>query len=183
MKNLIENEFKITSILVKGYYANYLTASLVEQFKNKQVLIWQDKNLYHSCKRIQLCFGVDLIFLLEDMVDEFDVLIIDKFRDNINPQETSNFIKTISQMEKMKNKQFIFMFSTISENKDVQICDYKNLKDVILNYSDHIYSFYRVDKCDIIGNTYQLQNIETEETFLLKEKAIGSRTILEEVNE
>ena len=108
MENLINNEFKITSILVNGYYTNYLTASLIEQFKNRQVMLWQDKNLYHSCKRFQLLFGHDLIFLLDEFADEFDVLIIDKFRDRVSPQETINFIKTVAQNEKMKNKQFIF---------------------------------------------------------------------------
>ena len=181
MKNLIDNEFKITSILVKGYYVNYLTASLVEQFKEKKVLLWQDKNLYHSCKRLQLLFGHDLIFLLEEFADEFDVLIIDKFRDNISSQDTINFIKTVSKMEKMKDKQFIFLISATTDN-DITIFDLQNLKDVVLECSDNIYTFNRVKK-SLFENKYQLKNIETDKELLLKEIKIGANILLEEACE
>ena len=183
MENLIKNEFNITSILVNGFYTNYLTASLIEQFKNKQVMLWQDKNLYHSCKRFQLLFGHDLIFLLEDFADEFDVLIIDKFRDKINPQGTINFIQTVAKMDKMKDKQFILLFSRVTRNDNAQISDFENLKDAILEYSDNIYTFYRSSKFCVYGNKYLLQNIETKETSLLGEKTIGSKTILEKIDE
>ena len=93
MNKIIDHEFKITSILGKGYRVDYLTATLIEQFKNKQVLLFQDKNLYHSCKRLQLFFGIDLINQIEYFADEFDVLIIDKIKDYVNPQETINLIK------------------------------------------------------------------------------------------
>ena len=183
MENLIENQFKITSILVNGYYTNYLTASLIEQFKNKKVMLWQDKNLYHSCKRFQLLFGHDLIFLLKDFADEFDVLIIDKFRDRVSSQETINFIKTVAQMNKMKDKQFIFLFSRVTTSKNTQISDFENLKDAILEYSDNIYTFYRSSKLCVYGSKYQLQNIKTKEAFLLEEKFVGSKTLLEKIYE
>lgn len=183
MENLIKNEFKITSILVNGFYTDYLTASLIEQFKNKRVMLWQDKNLYHSCKRFQLLFGHDLIFLLEHFADEFDVLIVDKIRDKINPEGTINFIKAVTQMDKMKDKQFIFLFSRVSRKDNAQISDFENLKDVILEYSDNIYTFYRTSKFCVYGSKYLLQNIETKETFLLGEKTIGSKTVLEKIYE
>lgn len=183
MKKIIDDEFKITSILARGYYVNYLTASLVEQFKEKQVLLWQDKNYYHSCKRLELGFGHDLVALLDEFADEFDVLIIDKFRDNINSQDTIKFIKTVSQMEKMKNKQFIFIFSAPTENKDIHISDYVNLRDVILENSDYIYTFIRSNRSCLLDHRYQLQNFETEDSLTLMEKTNGAKTLLEIINE
>lgn len=183
MEKIIDNEFKITSILARGYYTNYLTASIVEQFKNKEVLLWQDKNYYHSCKRLQLCFGHDLIELLKEFSDEFEVLIIDRFREGINVQDTINFIKTISKMEKMKNKQFIFIFSALTNNAGIYINDFENLKDVILEHSDRLYSLQRYERSIVFENRYDLRNLDTDEVLCLRETRKGSGTMLDIIEE
>ena len=72
---IIDNNFKITSILVRGFYTSYLTASLIEQFKDKNVLLLQDWKCYHSCKRFELVFGLDLNLLIEDLIFEFQKVL------------------------------------------------------------------------------------------------------------
>ena len=105
MTHIIDGNSRIVSILVSGAYVDLLTGSLVEQFKEKQVMLWQDKNLYQSCKRFQLGFGLDLNVLLEEFIDEFDVLIIDKLRDSVNAEDKINFIRKTTKDERYKNKQ------------------------------------------------------------------------------
>ena len=111
MVKLINDNFKITTILSKGIQTDYLTASLLEQFEEKEVLLWQDKNMYFPCKRIQLSFGVHLLELLKQHIEEFNVLIINKFKDNVSNQDIKTFIESISTMEEMKDKQVIIFVS------------------------------------------------------------------------
>ncbi|MBQ9795970.1 MAG: hypothetical protein IJW36_03335 [Clostridia bacterium] len=183
MKNLINNEFKITSILGKGYHIDSLTASLVDQFKNKNVLLFQDKNLYHSCKRLQLCFGIDLINQIDYFADEFDVLIIDKIKDYVNAHETINLFENISQSEKLKDKQFIFIFTSKTDKYNIDIKDFPNLGNAILRYSDNIYALRQTEHDFIKGRVYKLENIQTQETHFLSERPNGVKIIMEEANE
>lgn len=155
-----------------------MTATLVEQFKDKQVLLWQDKNLYHSCKRMQLGFGVDLISLLEDCIDEFDVLIINRFRDHVNPTETRAFIKKITEMEICKNKQFIFLFSVLKDSYDIKINDFIELGDTILDCSNNIYVLSKIDGCSILETLYNLKNLEDNSIVYLNEHKSGTKTTL-----
>lgn len=181
MKDLINNEFKIVSILGKGYKVDYLTATLIEQFKDKNLLLLQDKNLYHSCKRLQLCFGMDLIEQINYYADEFDVLIIDKIKDYVNSQDTIKFIEAISQMDKLNGKQFIFIFTSNTNSYSVNINDFINLKDTILKYSNEVYVLQRTEPEYITDGKYKFENILTQEIRFLKEKANSVRIMLEDV--
>lgn len=183
MKEIINNEFKITSIMGKGFHIDYLVASMVKQFKDKNVLLFQDKNLYHACKRLQLCFGVDLINQIDYFADEFDVLIVDRIKDYVNPQETINLIKSISQSDKMKDKQFIFIFTSKTDKYNISIKDFPNLENVILEYSDNIYTLKQTQHDFIKGHVYKLENMKTQETHFLTARPNGVEIILEEANE
>lgn len=184
MKEKIINEnFKITSILARGYYTEYLTASLINQFKNKNVLLWQDMNFYRSCKRFQLSYGVNLTTLLKEFIEEFDVLIIDKLRDGTNVAETIEFMEQISKMEQMKNKQVIIIFSARSVEDMIELEEFPNLKYTIKKYSDDIYRFKRLDKSSVYDPQYKLYNLKTHDLIYLKEVSKGINTSLERINE
>lgn len=183
MNKIISNDFKITSIVARGYYIKYLIASLVKQFQGKNVLLWQDMDIYHSCKRLQLSYGVDLIGLLDEFIDDFDVLIVDKLRDSVNVAETITFLEQISKMEQMKNKQVIIIFSACVGRYEINIEDLHNLKYTIKTYSDNIYCFNRVAKDLLHDNKYQLQDLKTGEISYYKEKLNKINTSLEKIDE
>lgn len=181
-EKIINEDFRLTSILARGYYINYLIASLVQQFKDKNVLLWQDRDLYHSCKRIQLRYGVDLIALLEEFIDEFDVLIIDRFRDNTNVAESIDFIDRISQINKMRNKKVVIIFSVHTSKDLINIDDFYNLKYTIKTRSNNIYTFNRLDKGYGCDSKYQLQDLNSNQVVFLKETHKGINTGLEKIS-
>lgn len=143
MYKIIEKDFKMTSIISKGAkQIDELTASLVKQFENKNILLWQDKNLYFPCKRLEMCFGVELVELLNWHIDDFDLLIINKFKDYVNHQDTVEFIEYLSKVIEREEKQVVIFFSAKTKENcnNVELEDFKNLKNVIEKYSDRIYN-------------------------------------------
>ena len=171
MIKLINDNFKITTILSKGIQTDYLTASLLEQFEEKDVLLWQDKNMYFPCKRIQLSFGVDLLELLKQHIEEFNVLIINKFKYNVSSQDIKTFIESISAMEEMKDKQVIIFVSTNANDIELKHCF--NLESTIKNYSDQVLTLNKTKPQE-----YILQNLINGEIIKLKEQLNGYRTQL-----
>ncbi len=177
MNKLINDNFKITTILSNGLQNDYLTLSLIEQFKEKDILLWQDKNLYFPCKRLQLSFGVDLLELLKQHIEEFNVLIISKLQDSTSGQEIINFIQNIATMEEMQNKQVIIICSANSGKSNLKLTDFKNLNNVISTCSDNIYSLTKVESEHI----YKLENLTSNQISNLSESITRHRMILKKV--
>lgn len=144
MNEIIDTNFKITSILGKPSYNDYIISKLISQFKEKDVLLWQDKNLYFSTKRLQLCFGTNLISQLKWMIDDFEVLIISNFKDNV-PCGIDDFLEYISSAPEMQNKQVILLFACTGVDRfyEVDLTDFPQTRNCIEKLSNNIYSFAR----------------------------------------
>lgn len=178
MIKLINDNFKITSILSRAIPADYLTASLIEQFKHKDILLWQDKNLYFPCKRLQLSYGVDLLKLLKHHIDDFNLLIINHFKDSVGSREIIDFIDTISTMKEMKDKQVILFLSADIDNPNLS--DYINLQNVINADSDYIYRLTKHKIYKSQENLYTLEDLRNDNYIHLKETMIKHKIALYE---
>lgn len=176
MSQIINYDFKITSILARAIPADYLTASLIEQFKHKDILLWQDKNLYFPCKRLQLSYGVDLLKLLKHHIDDFNLLIINHFKDSVGSRDVIDFIDTISTMKEMKDKQVILFLSADIDTPNLS--DYINLQNVIRADSDYIYTLAKHKIYKSQENLYTLEDLRSGNYIHLKETMIKHKIAL-----
>ncbi len=159
MEEIINNNFKITSILGKNMPLQDVTEKLIDKFKGKNVLLWQDMNLYFPTKRLQLCFGVNLIELLKWHINDFNILIINKLKDSVGVQDSQKFIEFISNYPEMKNKQVVLLFSYYGKDRcdPITLEDFPNMKDCIEKFSDNIYSITKIN-----WDKHVIKNLKTQ---------------------
>lgn len=157
----LNKDLKIVSILGDNRSLDFVTAKIISVLKGKDILLWQDKNLYFPCKRLQLCYGVDLLELLKWHIDDFEVLIISKLKDNFNNKETEDFIKKIKSMEEMQNKQVILLLRNENISNEVTLENFPNFRSVIKECSNKIYGLTRIEN----SNLFMLKDLinQTEE--------------------
>ena len=158
MENLIENDFKITSILSRT--SKGLLSRILKQFANKNILLWQEKYLVYPCETIIINYKSDLLKLLKATINEFDLLIIDNLDVKAKSKKVDSLIKSIFKMEDFNDKQFILLFN----NKDIdgKLNDFKSYKRVISAYSDRIYTI----KAD--NHHYFMKELKTGETSVFR---------------
>ncbi|MBR4999013.1 MAG: hypothetical protein IKY10_03950, partial [Clostridia bacterium] len=129
MENLIEHNFKITSILSRT--SKGLLSRILKQFANKNILLWQEKYLDYPCETIIVNDKSDLLKLMKATINEFDLLIIDNLDIKAKSKKLINFIKSISKMEEFKNKQVVLLFNNKDSLKNGKLNDFKSYKRVI----------------------------------------------------
>ena len=75
MNNLIKFENgKITCILTKAHNAFLFAKQFIENNKDKNLMLWQNRNMNHSPNSVVLTYGCSLKRLVDDDSDKFDVL-------------------------------------------------------------------------------------------------------------
>ncbi len=160
MENLIEHNFKITSILSRT--SKGLLSRILKQFANKNILLWQEKYLDYPCETIIVNDKSDLLKLMKATINEFDLLIIDNLDIKAKSKKLINFIKSISKMEEFKNKQVVLLFNNKDSLKNGKLNDFKSYKRVISAYSDRIYT--------IIADNhhYFMKELKTGETSVFR---------------
>jgi len=140
MDNLIKFEKgKITCILTKAHNTFLFAKQFIENNKNKNILLYQIRNLTYPCNNITLTYGTNLIRLVNDDLNKFDILLIDHLIDDFNSKETIEFLNYIKTDHKFKNKAFVVLFTKYTEDKVMNLEHYENCKKTILNVSDYLY--------------------------------------------
>lgn len=166
MKQIINNNFKIISIITEGFKRHSLVGYLVDLYKDDRVMLLQNDGMYYPCKRDQMYYGIDLNKWLDSKIDDFDILIINNFVEHANSKETIDFIEKISQIDKMKNKKVILFFTKRSENclQEITIEEFTIYREIIEKFSTFIYQFKNSKEI----RTYLLENLTTGEITRLK---------------
>ena len=140
MYKIKDENYKITAIFGNVRTLDLVTAYLIKLFKGKDVLLWQDKNLYFPSKRLQLSFGVDLVKLLKLHINDFDVLIVSNFKDGVNSFDNRKFVEEIRNIPEMRDKQVIIMYTAekILGHK-IDLSDFPNTIECSDRFFDNIF--------------------------------------------
>ncbi|MBO5954925.1 MAG: hypothetical protein J6Q13_03050 [Clostridia bacterium] len=158
LDKIINENSQITSILASGYRRHSVVANILGQFGSR-VMLWQTNSAYFPCNRMQLYYGVRLRFLCDTYKDDFDVLVVDSFRDCFNTKETIEFIEYVKSKNEFTNKKFIFIFTAVEMGKKFDIDSFTNFKETIEKLSDDIFLLRRTENYDILS----LENCKTKE--------------------
>ena len=160
MENIIDNNFKITSILSRT--SKGLLSRILKQFENKNILLWQDNYSDCPCETIMINSDVDLLKLMKATINEFDLLIIDNLDVKTKSKKVDNLIKVISKMENFTDKQLILLFNNKDSLKDGKLNDFKSYKRVISAHSDRIYTI------TADNHHYFMKELKTGETSVFR---------------
>ena len=63
LDKLIDEDFRIVSIITHGIKRQYIIPNLLGQFSNKRVMMWLKSETYFPCNRITLYYGTSLKYL------------------------------------------------------------------------------------------------------------------------
>ena len=157
---IIDNDFKITSILLKN--SKGMIFRLLKQFENRQVLLLQKQFQDYPCETIIINNESDLLMLLKATINEFDLLIIDNLDVIVKSKKLINFIKSISKMEGLKDKQVVLLFNCKTNMNDFGLDNFRSYKRVISAYSDRIYTII------VDNHHYFMKEIKTDETSVFR---------------
>lgn len=138
MNAIIDNDFKITSILLKD--SKGMIFRLLKQFENKQVLLLQQSFSDHPCETILINSKTDLLELMKLTFNEFDLLIIDNLDIDAKSKKILKFIKSISKLEHLYNKQIVLLFNSNDCSNIIGIKSFSYYKKAVLASSDKIYT-------------------------------------------
>lgn len=158
LDKIINPDAQITSILASGYRRHSVVTNILGQFGSR-VMLWQTGNEYFPCNRMQLFYGVRLRFLCDTYKDDFDVLVVDSFRDCFNTKETIEFIEYVKNENKLKNKKFIFIFTAVEMGNKFDIDCFTNFKETIEKLSDDIFLLRKTEDYNIMI----LENCKTKQ--------------------
>lgn len=160
MNAIIDNDFKITSILLRN--PKSIIFSLIKQFENKNILLLQNNYSDFPCETIIINSETDLVKLLKATINEFDLLIIDNLDVKVKSKKLINFIKAISKMEDFADKKFVLLFNNKDSLKDCKLNSFKSYRHVISAYSDRIYGI------TADNHHYFMSELKTGETSVFR---------------
>ena len=160
MWDLIEKDFKIASILSRT--SKGLLHKILKQFANKNILLLQEDYADYPCETIIVNYKSDLLKLLKETINEFDLLIIDNLDVKTKFKKVDNLIKSISKMEDFNDKQVVLLFNNKDSLKNGKLNDFKSYKRVISAYSDRIYTI------TADNHHYFMKELKTGETSIFR---------------
>lgn len=138
MKQIIESDFKVASIISKN--SNGIISSLLKQFEDKKVLLLQQSFCEYPCETILITTETDLLELSKNTVNEFDLLIIEILDIGSKSKKMTKFIKAISKLKHLKDKQIVILFKSNDCSKNMEINSFGCYKRAVLVSSDKIYT-------------------------------------------
>lgn len=140
MNPIIDNEFKVATILLKN--SKGMIFRLLNQFEHKQILLLQKSLSNYPCETILTNSKTDLLKLIKLTINEFDLLIIDSLDIDVKSKKIFKFIKSISKLEVLNKKQIILLFNNNDclNNKGIKSLGY--YKRAVLVSSDKIYRIF-----------------------------------------
>lgn len=172
MKNKIIDVKKgdIISILSYGYDRAYIATQIVKKLNSNKLIIFNSGNntqRYFPCKRVEMCYGWDLIDMVKEHKKDFSVAIINCLNEDFNSLETILFINFLKENIDMKNKAFILIFKakfdTFIKGNKLTYRYFPNYRNSIAKNCNKQYSFYRTTP-DIAKREWFLENLLTKET-------------------
>lgn len=165
----------IISILSYGYDRKYLVNQIVKDLNSKKVIAFNSGSCtqeYFPCKRVEMCYGWDLIKMITEYKNDFSIAIINCLTEGFNSLETNLFIKFLKENKEMKNKTFILIFNAKFETyeKGIQLTYryFPQYRDSINKYCNKQYSFFRTTK-DFSKREWLLENLLIKKTSCYKQ--------------
>ena len=156
----------IIAVLTCGYPKKFFAHTLVRDLNSKNVLVFcrgVEKFSYYPCKMAMMDYGYDLIEMTKDFAKDYTIGIINSLKVKFNTKETIEFIKTLKQDNKLKNKTFVLIFSLgydeIKRGKRIILDDFEDYKETIEKYCNKIYSFYKKVP-DVMCKKWVVENLK-----------------------
>ena len=169
----------IIAVLTHGHPKTFFAHTLVRDLNSKNVLIFcrgVEKFSYYPCKIGMMDYGYDLITMVKDYSKYYSIGIVNSLKTKFNTRETIEFIKTLKQDNKLKNKTFILIFSLgyneIKRGKRLPLEDFEDYKEVIEECCNKIYSFYKKVP-DVMCKKWVVENLKDNSKKYYKQKRLS----------
>ena len=169
----------IIAVLTHGHPKTFFAHTLVRDLNSKNVLIFYrgvEKFSYYPCKIGMMDYGYDLITMVKDYSKYYSIGIVNSLKTKFNTRETIEFIKTLKQDNKLKNKTFILIFSLgyneIKRGKRLPLEDFEDYKEVIEECCNKIYSFYKKVP-DVMCKKWVVENLKDNSKKYYKQKRLS----------
>ena len=177
MKNKIINIEKgdIISILSYGYDRRYIVNQIVKKLDSKKIITFNSGSCaqeYFPCKRVEMCYGWDLIQMVNEYKNDFSIASINCVCEGFNSIETKSFIKFLQENIDMKNKAFILIFNakfgTYEKGLPLTYNYFPQYKNSIIKYCNKQFSFYRTTQ-ELSKREWFFENLLTKEKSCYKQ--------------
>ena len=160
---------KLTFVLTCGFVREALIGNIIEENKDKKILVFgRDKN-YLPCPRLTMFYGMDIKEAFKTFAYDCDIFIVDCFLDSKYNEEIEEFIRFLKWNETAKNKAIILFFEQMTdevEKKYRMVDAFPYSKPLVINYADYVYALSGFPT-EEDTNCVRLYNLkEDEETFL-----------------
>ncbi len=180
----VENGDKI-AILYCGRNRFYFVNKIVDELKDKNVIVFSGgiyENCYFPCKRVQMAYGYDLVYMVKDYIKDYDIAIINALKENFNTVETIRFLETLRKDPELNKKTFILLFGIEYEDgltkQPITLSYYPNYHNAICDYCNKQYTFYKQDS-DILVYHYVIKDLQTEKEKVYKLNKFSDNLIVE----